>query len=152
MKKTPLLTQALQMAQSLSRHYAKLEVASTQNVRNPLPLRELVQIVLPTFLDISTPIPVVKTVKFTFKGKQYVKHITGTEMAENLLPAETFYGDGKTASQVTQDLVAMGYIVNPASVSQTLCSLRSQGKIFGYADDTAAEYGRPPTAYCILEK
>ena len=120
---------------------------STQNVRNLLPLHELVLIVLPELPDPNGCIPVERKLKFTVGGKTFIKKQMTVEPVKNLVPASTFKSGGRTAAEVIQDLQSMGYIVHPPSVTAALVSLKSRNIIGGVNADRTNPFGRPPMKY-----
>ena len=120
MKNTPLLTKSLRAAAALQKQYNALGAASTQNVRNPLPLHALTVAALTvaaltTAVDPLELIATTETIRFTHKGKKYVVKRTGHEFAKNVLPPATFADNGKTINQVFADL---GDLLRPARVGQ----------------------------------
>ena len=141
------LRNTLRDARSLQAQYSVMGAPSTQNIRNPLPLHELILIVLPELPHPNGCISVERKLKFTVGGKTFIKKQMTVETVKSLVPASTFKNNGRTAAEVIQDLQNMGYIVHPPSVTAALVSLKSRNKISGVNGDRINSIGRPPMKY-----
>lgn len=154
MKKSPkFLHQTLRQAKALQARYTALGAASTQNIRNPLPMHKLVLGVLHQLPDPNTVVPVVTETRFTFHGKQYIKKAKGFEYARDIMPRSQWEKKGRTVSAIVADLERLGYIVrNPSTVAVALSQGANRHKIASVRQARrTGQRGTPRSLYFIAE-
>ena len=140
------LRSTLHNAKTLQMKYNRLGSPSTQNIRNPFPLHELVQMALPILPNPNCIIPVTLNFSFTFHGKKYVKREMSNEYARDIIDQTVWTKAARSPRQVMADLRKMGYIVNSqASVAQSLIVSRSLGKVASIPQ--MRPMGRPRNLY-----
>ena len=140
------LRSTLRKAKSLQHKYNILKSPSTQNIRNPFPMHQLVEMALPVLPDPNSIIPVTLNFSFTFHGKKYVKREMSNEFARDIIDHTAWTKAARTPRQVMADLQAMGYIVNSqATVASSLSLAQSMGKVASVPQ--VRVYGRPRSLY-----
>jgi len=147
--KATVLATALVEAKDLQGKYNVLDSPKTQNVRNPFPMRVLLQNELaPLPLNqFHVKYPNTSSIRQKVRvrvGKKYVSVIAAIGVADLINQA------GKTPDEIISDLESKGYIVNRSTAHQMLSNLKSWGLIDGIPDKTKSyPAGRPPFKYFV---
>ena len=121
--KTQLLKQAQQKAKSLQADYDRLGVASTQNVRNSVPMWVLLLVCLPKR---ETHVTATVTIAATINGKQKQFEYT------TRLPVGRFGESpvaGITVDEAVNAVQARGFMARRTTVAFTLSQLTHKGLI-----------------------
>ena len=126
-KRSYQIQTAMSNAKETQRQYDALSSPSTQRVRNPFPMWLLVMNTLPLLPAPSDKVTLKRKVHTTANGKRFVKEITLTLEARDLLPAKAWHNQGMSTEKVISELQRQGYIVNPQTVRMTLSNLRHAG-------------------------
>jgi len=107
-------------AKNLQQRYTYIGAAKTQNVRNPLPMHQLVLEVLPS-LPVPTAIVDTKIrTKLTIAGRQFVKQVNAKSFAKDVLPPDFWKKNAVTAQEIVENLQSRGFIANIGSVRNAL--------------------------------
>jgi hypothetical protein len=117
------LRKSMEHAHALQARYANMKSPVTQNVRNPFPMWQLVQTILPT---IPHPLDNVKAkvrFKFTVLGKQMVKTEIRNMLAKDSLPADYWEKHALSFSAIVALLCDDGFICNRAGVRVALMNI-----------------------------
>ena len=113
----------MEQAHALQARYSNLKSPGTQNVRNPFPMWQLVQTVLPTIPHPLDNVNAKVRVKFTVFGKKMVKTETKKLLAKDSLPANYWEKHALSVSDIITKLEDDGFICNPPSVRIALASV-----------------------------
>lgn len=117
----------MEKAREVQARYAALGAPSTQNVRNPIPMHQLIFTVLPV---LPKPNDWVRgEIHFTVNGKDFISknHLVNTH--ENLLGKEFYRTNGVSVDEVVARLQAKGFMVTRGNVAVTLTIAKMRGKI-----------------------
>lgn len=146
--KTPYVRETMAQARSLQSRYNRLGASGTQNVRNPIPMKDLVLTVLPTIPAPDANITVTRTVTAIIKGKTYRKRVKSTAVAGEVLPVE-MWEKTPTAEEVTAALQAKGFFANLGTVRASLnaAHYRSGVASMRFVRPTGNP-AQPNTSYC----
>ena len=122
MKNQKQMRAALPVANKLQSMYNAMGIASTQNVRNPLPMKELVKLVL----------PVIHTRGIFFDGSPVRVMAFGkrvTVIPQSFVSPETIFGNdyiskqAKSTDTIVEELKQRGFVVNSRqAVLTALCT------------------------------
>lgn len=146
--------------------YDKLHAPATQRVRNPIPLRELVRLVIPKLVDPNEQVKVKTTVTRSALGKKLVSHETETLLARYILGGDRYVRQVQRRAMSIDDIVAklrrLGYVVrNRAAVMAHVSGWVNSdvGAVDEPADVTEKRQrstgkfrGRPRRRYYLLDK
>jgi hypothetical protein len=155
MKKSPqYLRRTLRQAHALQARYTALGAPSTQNIRNPLPMRKLVVSVLPVLPDLDAIVNVQTTTKCKFNGRTFTRKTNGKAYARDIVPLDQWRKNGMTVDDVMGDLERRGFIVRSATtvrcmLSQALGSRWSNVQSVSQPNGTGR--GRPRKLYFATE-
>lgn len=112
MKKSPqYLRSTLRQAKALQARYTALGAASTQNIRNPLPMRKLVVSVLPVLPDLDAIVNVKTVTTCKFNGRTFTRKVNGKAYARDVVPLDQWRKCGMSVLDVMGDLERRGFIV-----------------------------------------
>jgi len=150
--KTQVLRDALTAARCTRSFYKELGVASTQNVRNPYPLRVLVAQCLAVLPCPTDTVMLNAKVSTTVNGQKFVKHIHVNQTAKDIIPASVWLQQSKTSRQVEDDLRAKGYIVTRGSVASALSACRRIGLVTFVRSPKTGHIGKRPSLYFVHQK
>ena len=143
------MSSTLRQARKLQKRYTRLGAATTQNVRNPIPMHTLALSTLPLLPDPNATVPVVIETRFTFNGKLFIDRSKGFKYVRDIVPHDEWQQGGKTAQDVMNDLTKAGYIVrSKAVVAFALSIARACGKIAAVKQlGSIARRGKPAALY-----
>jgi len=140
-------------AQELQASYDRLGAKSTQNVRNPIPMRKLILTVLPTLPAPTDKILVEYTANLTTLGKRFNDTVRVNVPAHEVLGGHKFWEENAlSVDDVMTRLQAQGFIVNRGSVAMTL----SVGKYRSHVNSVQFQsvqgiMGRPISRYFVQQ-
>ena len=150
MKNSKTLKDALVLAKMTQQRYTALKSPPTQNVRNPFPLRELVQDALPS---LPRPDAIVKgKAKYTFtvNGQRFVKTSNVQMKLVEVVGTDFFVQNSLSASALVAKLRNAGYIANEGTVRLTLNLNRHAGLVQRVRLAATGRQGRPGVNYFKL--
>lgn len=123
-KSSRYLRNTMTKATALQGRYNALGASPYQNVRNPMPMHQLVLTVLPTLPLPSAVIPVHKATRITALGKSFVKHSDDKAYAIDALGHSYWEGKALSVDEIVAKLQAKGFIVQRGTVAMALNSGR----------------------------
>lgn len=129
MNKNSKLAKALRLAKQTQLSYNALGSPSTQRVRNPFPLRELVQEALPALPSPATLVQGKAKYSFTVNGQRFVKKSNVQMPLVEVVGTDFFVQNSLSASALVAKLRKAGYIANPATVRLTINNNRLAGLV-----------------------
>lgn len=117
------------LANTVQSRYTKLGSPWTQNVRNPLPMPQLILSVLPTLPAPNSVIEVRKETKLTALGKSFVKHSDDKMYAHDVLGHSHWEENALTVDEVVEALRKKGFFALRGTVAMALNSARYVGGV-----------------------
>jgi hypothetical protein len=148
------VTTTMAKAHEVQIRYNTLGAPWTQNVRNPLPMPQLILAVLPVLPASHSVIPVRKTTRLTALGKSFTSHVDGKMFAIDVLGNDYYKANALTVDEVCEALRKQGFIAHRGTVAMALNWGRHGGKVESMRftkPRTAEEIGlgtRRNTSYC----
>lgn len=128
MKESKYLKDTMDLAHELQFRYNILGAPQTQNVRNPMPMHQLVLTVLPTLPDPSAIVEAKQIIKTTVLGKSFLKTQTVKVNAYDTLGRAYYNTHGLSVDEIMGILEAKGFIAHRSSVTMALNSARWNNK------------------------
>lgn len=113
---TPYMAETMMQAQVLQARYHYLKAAGTQNIRNPLPMRELVKTVVPVLPKPTALVNFETRTKLTIDGRDFIKKELKVDFAKSILPANYWQKHAVSKNEVFEMLTKRGFIVNKATL------------------------------------
>lgn len=144
------LSKTMQMARAVQARYDGMKVASTQRVRNPIPMHTLILTVLPTMPLPDDVITVKSKITTTALGRKFTRTMNERKFAGDALGNE-FWNHAMTASEVCDALAAKGFIVNPQTVRQMLSNAKHVGTCATVPDTSREYFARPSNRYFVRQ-
>lgn len=117
---TPYMAETMMQAQVLQARYHYLKAAGTQNIRNPLPMRELVKTVVPVLPKPTDLVNFETRTKLTIDGKNFIKKELKVDFAKSILPTNYWQKHAVSFNTIFRTLKDRGFIVNRGSVRTAL--------------------------------
>ena len=147
---TPLFKRALANANTTQGNYNRLGAASTQNVRNPIPLREIIQRTLPKLPGEY----------IFFRGELALKAYGKTVCKDQMCCADTkdFLGEGflernaMTFRQLVTAIKSQGYLVNSENSLRVILATAIPGLATVNLPKVNMERGRAEKGYYIKDE
>jgi hypothetical protein len=126
---TQFVGTTMALANQVQSRYDKLGSPWTQNVRNPLPMPQLVLSALPTLPEPHSVIEVRKETKLTALGKSFVKVSDDKEYAIDILGHSHWEENALTVDEVVEALQKKGFFALRGTVAMALNSARFNGGV-----------------------
>lgn len=144
------LARTMRRASDVQSRYFALGAPWTQNVRNPLPMHQLVLTALPVLPSPNAVIPVKKTIRTTALGKTSVRHIEEKQYAFDALGIEHYESKGVSVDDVVQKLRAKGFIAMRGTVAMALNQAAHNGVVESIQSrKVEGKLGRPTSRYFV---
>jgi hypothetical protein len=128
MKKVNVNRSILRSAHALQASYAAMKAPKTQNVRNPFPMHTLIRCVLPSHTaSTAGKFQAVLAMAKPILNTNLISKTLIRQFNKTLAEAKT--EAGLTPTEITETLVAKGFLVNPLTVKMTLQTMGDVGSI-----------------------
>src|SRR5512137_1713837 len=134
---TKFLATTMAKANEVQSRYAKLGAPTTQRVRNPIPLHQLIFAVLPVLPHPDSFVEAKRCVTTTALGKTFVESQMTKLPASEILGTDHYEKHGLTIDEVCEALQSKGFFALKGSVAVALQSLGVK----------SMRFTRPRTAY-----
>ena len=126
---TQFIATTMAKANEVQTRYDKLGSPWTQNVRNPLPMPQLILSVLPTLPAPNSVIEVRKETKLTALGKSFVKVSDDKAYAHDILGHSHWEQNALTVDEVVEALRQKGFFALRGTVAMALNSGRYNANV-----------------------
>lgn len=121
---TQFVGTTMALANQVQSRYNKLGSPWTQNVRNPLPMPQLILSVLPTLPAPNAVIEVRKETKLTALGKSFIKVSDDKAFAQDVLGRDHWEQTAVTVDEVVEALQKKGFFALRGTVAMALNSAK----------------------------